>query len=275
MQFMESNTTKTGSSVESGNHSSSHSGYRKLIGNIAFVTIFFGMLAGVSSCKDDKPAENTEQQAKTDSLARENDTLKAQNNAAHQQIDEYMTKASKLEDLIQMKDKEIARLTKDKEELMRNNKKLVAELKGNKKLISSLRDELADTNRVFAERLGVLENDRSNLMRQRDSLVSKYNQVVALGSVLHASNIRLSAINLKRDGKKEKDTKRARKADVLRIDFDIDEKPQETLIDEYHKFPQYIEVKVGPQSFFHYKAFFTTSNLHSIEMLSEQTKNQI
>ena len=59
------------------------------------------------------------------------------------------------------------------------------------------------------------------------------------------------------------------------LDFDIDEKPQETLIDEYLKFPQYIEVKVSPQSFFQYKAFFTTSNVHSIEMLSEQTKNQI
>lgn len=57
------------------------------------------------------------------------------------------------------------------------------------------------------------------------------------------------------------------------LDFDIDEKPLETLIDEYHKFPQYIEVKVSPQQFFSYKSLFTSANLHSIEMLSKQTKN--
>jgi len=96
-------------------------------------------------------------------------------------------------------------------------------MKANKKLISSLRDELADTSRSYAVRLGALENDKNDLIRQRDSLVAKYNNVVALGSVLHASNIRLTAINLKRNGAKEKDTKRARKADLLRVDFDIDE----------------------------------------------------
>lgn len=190
---------------------------------LGYATLLLCILGGAGSCKNDKPAESQEQQIKNDSLARENDTLRSQNNASRAQIDEYMTKAAKLEELIQQKDNEIARLNKDKQELLRNNKKLVSELKANKKLISSLRDELSDTNRVYAERLGVLENDRNNLMRQRDSLVSKYNQVVALGSVLHASNIRLTAINLKRNGTKEKDTRKARKADLLRIDFDIDE----------------------------------------------------
>ncbi len=190
--------------------------------NFIYAGILAGALAGTASCKNDKPAEKQEQ-SKSDSLAKVNDTLQAQNNAAHAQIDEYMSKASKLEDLIKEKDVQIAKLTRDKEELLRNNKKLVSELKANKKLISSLRDELADTTRSYADRLGLLENDKNNLVRQRDSLMSKYNQVVALGSVLHASNIRLTAINLKRNGKKEKDTKRARKADLLRVDFDIDE----------------------------------------------------
>jgi len=40
---------------------------------------------------------------------------------------------------------------------------------------------------------------------------------------LHASNIRLEPIHLKRGGKKEKETSKARKVDVLRIMFDIDE----------------------------------------------------
>ena len=180
-------------------------------------------LVGVSSCQDNKKPAAKQEQTKIDSLSRVNDTLQAQNNVAHEKIDEYMTKASKLEELIAQKDAQIAKLTREKEALMQSNKKLVSELKANKKLISSLRDDLADTTKAFSERLGVLENDKHDLIRQRDSLMSKYNQVVALGSVLHASNIRITAIHLKRHGTKEKDTKRARKADLLRVDFDIDE----------------------------------------------------
>ncbi len=201
---------------------SANLGAPHILRNFAIGSVLVCALAGVSSCQNDKPAA-TQEQTKSDSLIKVNDTLQSQNNAARVQIDEYMTKASKLEGLIQQKDEEIAKLTKEKDALVRNNKKLVSELKANKKLISSLRDELSDTTRSFTERLGLLENDRSNLVRQRDSLMSKYNQVVALGSVLHASNIRLTAINVKRNGKREKDTKRARKADLLRVDFDIDE----------------------------------------------------
>ncbi len=192
--------------------------------NFIYCTALSGALLGVASCKDEKKAAAaTQEQAKNDSLTKVNEKLQSENNAARAEIDGYMTKASNLEDLIKVKDAQIAKLTKEKETLLLNNKKLVNELKSNKKLISSLRDELSDTTRAFTERLGMLENDRNDLVRQRDSLVSKYNQVVALGSVLHASNIRITAINLKRNGKKEKDTKRARKADLLRIDFDIDE----------------------------------------------------
>ena len=164
-------------------------------------------IATMASCKneDSAPQQQQQEQAKNDSLTKANDTLQSQVNAARVQIDEYMTKASKLEELIKIKDAEIAKLNKQKEELMRANKKLVSELKANKKLISSLRDELSDTSRSYADRLGMLEHDKNDLIRQRDSLIASYNRVVALGSVLHASNIRITAINLKRNGTKEKD----------------------------------------------------------------------
>lgn len=195
---------------------------RNILGMIIPGAALFIASISITACKDNKPEEKAEQ-TKSDSLAIVNDSLQSQYNAARIQIDNYITKASQLEDLIKIKDAEIAKLTKEKEELERSNKKLVSELKANKQLISSLRDELSDTSRHYSERLGLLEHDKNDLIRQRDSLVTKYNQVVALASVLHASNIRITAIQLKRNGKKEKDTKRARKADLLRIDFDIDE----------------------------------------------------
>lgn len=179
--------------------------------------------AFITSCSNNKKqAAKTEEQVKNDSLAAANATLQSKYEAASAQIDAYATKASTLEKLIAQKDAEIERLNKEKAELQRNNKKLVEELKANKKLISSLRDELADTTRSYTARLDLLERDKSDLIRQKDSLMAKYNQVVALASVLHASNTRISAIHQKRNGK-EKDTKRARRADLLRITFDIDE----------------------------------------------------
>jgi hypothetical protein len=91
------------------------------------------------------------------------------------------------------------------------------------KMIAKLKNELSDKARSFAERIGLLENDKSDLTRQRDSLFAKYTRIKELGSVLHASDIRLLALHLKHHGKKEKNTKRAKKADVLRVYFDIDE----------------------------------------------------
>ena len=179
--------------------------------------------AFLTSCGNNKKqVAKTEEQVKNDSLAAANATLQSKYEAASAQIDAYATKASTLEKLIAQKDAEIERLNKEKAELQHNNKKLVEELKANKKLISSLRDELADTTRSYTARLDLLERDKSDLIRQKDSLMAKYNQVVALASVLHASNTRISAIHQKRNGK-EKDTKRARRADLLRITFDIDE----------------------------------------------------
>lgn len=199
-----------------------NAGSLRIFRNFMMCTVLLCATMGMSSCQNNEAPKVKQEQAKSDSLARVNDTLQSQNNAARAQLDQYMTKASQLEEQIKLKDEQIAKLTKEKEALMRKNKQLVAELKGNKKLISSLRDELADTTKSYAAKLDHLENDKKGLMRERDSLVSKYNEVVALGSVLHASNIRLTAIHVKRN-EKEKETKRARRADLLRVDFDIDE----------------------------------------------------
>src|SRR5690606_5938351 len=64
------------------------------------------------------------------------------------------------------------------------------------------------------------------LVKERDSTVSTniaLSQKVRLGSVLHASNIRMVPIDLRRGGKKEKQTTKANQVDVFRVSFDIDE----------------------------------------------------
>lgn len=175
------------------------------------------------SCKNNSTAAQSQEKVKTDSLVSVNDTLQSQYNAARLQLDNYLTKQEQLDSLIKQKDAEIAKLKKSNGYLASKNKKLQNELKADKQLISSLKNDLNDSSKAYSTRLGVLENDKNDLLRQRDSLVAKYNKIVALGSVLHASNIRLTAVHLKKHGTVEKKTSRARRADGLDLVFDIDE----------------------------------------------------
>jgi len=177
----------------------------------------------MNSCKNNNAESNTQTQGLKDSLTMAKDTIRSQANAASAQMDEYATVRARLDSQIMKKDLEISKLKSINGHLSSTNKKLASELKTDKKLIASMKEDLNEKTKDYQQQLGLLENDKKDLMRQRDDLLSKYNKVLALGSVLHASNIRLTAIHLKKHGKREKDTNRARKADELRVDFDIDE----------------------------------------------------
>ena len=179
-------------------------------------------LTAMVSCKNNTTSQNQDQ-AKIDSIATIKDTLQSQYNAARMQIDNDATKSAQLDSMIREKDMQIAMLKKENGALSKKNKKMAAELKTDKKLIASLKGDLNQKTKDYEDKLAALENDKNDLIKQRDELLSKYNKILALGSVLHASNIRLSAEHLKHHGTVEKDTKRARRADVLKVTFDIDE----------------------------------------------------
>jgi hypothetical protein len=68
----------------------------------------------------------------------------------------------------------------------------------------------------------VLTGKNEVLTKERDSTVGKNIALKKIGSVLHASNIRMEPIHKRRNGK-EKETSKAKKVDILRILFDIDE----------------------------------------------------
>ncbi len=206
--------------VKSNNSGVRHSRLRMAF---LYVPAILLMMNVASSCGNNNTASNNEKQGLRDSLALAKDTIQAQANAAHSQMDEYATISARLDSQIAQKDLEISKLKSINGNLASNNKKLSAELKTNKKLIASMKDDLNEKTKAYEQQLGLLENDKKDLMRQRDEMLQKYNKVLALGSVLHASNIRLTALKLKRHGTKEKETNRARKADELKVEFDIDE----------------------------------------------------
>ena len=178
-------------------------------------------LSGILSCKsNDKPSQQA--QAPDPNIALR-DSLQSQYNAAGLKLDQLATDKAQLDSMITAKDAEITKLKSQVKRLGKDNKELTAKLKKDTEFINSLKAQLSDKAREYAESLGLLQADKDNLTRQNDDLQKKYNALHELGSVLDASNFRLEPIHTKHHGKKEKETKRARRVDIFRVIFDIDE----------------------------------------------------
>lgn len=149
--------------------------------------------------------------------------------AALIRLDELVSKNSQLDSLLSDKDSEVAKLRKEIDGIMKNKNATEADLGKARRLIAKLNGKV----KTYEERIAELETDNVRLetlnqivTTERDSTRTQntgLQQKVKLGSVLHASNIRMVPIDLRKGGKKEVETGKAKRVDVLRILFDIDE----------------------------------------------------
>ena len=85
-------------------------------------------------------------------------------------------------------------------------------------------DEIDPDERIaeLEKENGNLNNQNTTLTKERDSTASQNATLKQVGSVLHASNIRMTPLHVKHNGK-EKETEKAKRVDVIKIQFDIDE----------------------------------------------------
>ncbi len=152
--------------------------------------------------------------------------VEADYSAALVRLDELVTQNSNMKDELNSKDNEVAILRQQIDAIIKNKNATAAELGKAKRLIARLNGKV----QTYEERIAALESDNMRLNKERDileqersALDSEREQLIKLGSVLHASNIRMMPIDIKRGGKKVRETEKARRVDLFRIIFDIDE----------------------------------------------------
>lgn len=149
--------------------------------------------------------------------------------AALVRLDELVTQNSELDSAIHHRNSEIAALRRQIEEIVRDKNATAANLEKARDLIAILNTTVRD----YEEQIALLERENLDLagtnevlLRERDSTVTQniaLAQKVRLASLIRVSNIRMVPLEVRRGGKKLKETEKARRVDVLRISFDIDE----------------------------------------------------
>lgn len=159
----------------------------------------------------------------------ERDDIQSDFDAAIARLDQLTTRNAQMDSALTAREAAFGQLKRQIQTILRDKNASSSELARARDLIVSLNLEI----RAYEARIAELEfeNERltnlnKTISEERDSTVTQniaLAQKVRRGAVLHASNIRLQPIDLRRQGRKERETERARKVDVLRVTFDIDE----------------------------------------------------
>ncbi len=167
-------------------------------------------------------------------------------NAALVRLDEMTGTNAQLDSMLQSKDGEVINLKAKIAEILKDKNASAEQLASAKTMIQKLNSKIADFERQIIELKKEniqLTEEKKDVIEQKDKITNEKNALeveksvlneqkknletkVELGSVLKASNIKLAVINQKKNllGKeKEVETSKSRKADLIRISFNLDD----------------------------------------------------
>ena len=169
------------------------------------------------------------------SVSAEKDNLKTQLDEATMRYDELKTDNVKKVSTITAKDREIAEKKAKIKNILAKADATKEELAEAKSLIASLNDDIssykAQVETLKGENI-VLTKEKEQVTQERNQVQGKFDSaknvikvredVIDVGSTLHASGFNIVGIDEKNGGK-EKETTKAKKVDKLRISFNLDE----------------------------------------------------
>jgi hypothetical protein len=150
-------------------------------------------------------------------------------------LDMLKTSNVKADSLLKTKDKDIEALKSRVQSILNDKnaskaqlaeaRRLIAQLKGNIDTYTAEIESLKAANTQLTEEKRVVTEERDVVKKNYDSanqVIAQKENVIDVGSTLHASNFKIEGIKEKNSGK-EKVTTTAKRVDKLRISFDIDE----------------------------------------------------
>ncbi len=175
--------------------------------------------------KDDSDVAKQQMQHQMDSLSTDRASLQKDFNAASMKIDQLTTQNAKMDSALQGDKEAMAKLRGQISAVLHKENATKEELKQAREMINSLNDKTKQYELRIAElekENTQLTGENKTLTKERDSTATQNVAIKKLASVLDCSNIRMEPMHTKKNGK-EKETSKAKKVDVLRIMFDIDE----------------------------------------------------
>jgi aryl carrier-like protein len=169
------------------------------------------------------------------SVSSEKESLKSQLDEATMRYDDLKTENVKKDSTITAKDREIAEKKARIASILKKADATKEELAEAKTLIKSLNDDISS----YKQQVETLKGENLQLTKEKEQVTEERNLVqkgldsaknvvkqkeslIDVGSTLHASGFNIAGIDEKSGGK-EKATDRAKKADKLRISFNLDE----------------------------------------------------
>lgn len=170
-------------------------------------------------------------------------TVETEYNAALARLDEMKGESIQMDSLLNDRNAEVQELKEKIKSILDNKNASESELKQANKMIAQLKSkmddfqktitalkqeniELTEDKKQLTEEKTQLTNEQENLKEEKKQIEKTLEKTVETASILHASDFKMEAINKKKNllGKdKEIETGKARKADLIRFSFDLDD----------------------------------------------------
>jgi len=161
--------------------------------------------------------------------------LQRELNEAVMNLDMLKSTNAKAEELLRTKDKDIQDLKQRIQKVINDKnatnsqlaeaRRLVKQLKGNIEMYAAEIEKLKQENVVLTEEKRVITVERDAVRKNYDSatvVIKEKENIIDIGSTLHASKLNVVAVKEKSSGK-EKETTTAKRVDKLKISFELDE----------------------------------------------------
>lgn len=209
-------------------------GYRSILMGVLVVALL-GTWGYIIWDKNQQKDIDNSRQNMIASTSAQRDELQKELEEATMRYDILKTSNSKKDSTITAKDREIDEKKSRIATLLSKANATTSELKEAKNLISSLKGDiegyrqqielLKGENLQLTNEKAIVTEERNKAQLNFDSarnVIRGKEDIINVGSTLHASNFNIVGINEKRSGK-EKETSTAKKVNKLRISFDLDE----------------------------------------------------